>query len=128
MVGGCGPGDFGHASGGGDDGGGDESGDDVGDAGETDGGPEPTPPGETATTPGACESRGKIDVLFVVDDSLSMAQFQATTVAQLRQLTGLLGHEDIPADYRFAFTSSSVSGPGCVSADDGRLLLDTCRA
>ena len=80
------------------------------------------------TQEGYCYAQKKVDVLMVVDDSVSMGVFRPLWVVNLSSFINVLEAEDVDANYRIAVTTSSVTGPGCADGNDGRLVFDSCVA
>lgn len=71
----------------------------------------------------------ELDVLFVIDDSISMAEEQATLAANLASFVRVLeGPRRVPLDYRIGITTTDHGSPACTSTPEaGALLLGSCR-
>lgn len=72
------------------------------------------------------QGRKRVDLLFVVDDSPSMARFLPTLAAELDDFVAVLESPDVDADYRLAITTSSVPGPGCDASEGPALRFESC--
>ena len=70
----------------------------------------------------AIEAIDKIDVLFIVDDSGSMAQEQRALGEQLPRMARALGSGDLDGDGVLEFTPPGDVQLGVVSSDMGRAL------
>ena len=70
-----------------------------------------------------------VDILFVIDNSGSMAAEQATLAANLAPLVEILEREDVAADYRIAVTTTDVDDRACTATgpEDGRFIDTSCR-
>lgn len=71
-----------------------------------------------------------VDILFVLDNSGSMAAEQANLAANLAPMIELLEREDVAADYRIAVTTTDVADGACSSTgpEDGHFVATSCRA
>lgn len=76
---------------------------------------------------------GAVDVLFVVDNTASMASAQATLARDIGALVQVLNHEDIGAHVRVGVTTSDNSNPSCPTSGDndttpekGTLVASPC--
>ena len=69
-----------------------------------------------------------VDILFVVDNSGSMAAEQANLAANLAPMIALLEQEEVSADYRIAVTTTDVSDGACSSSgpEDGNFVASSC--
>jgi hypothetical protein len=91
--------------------------------------PDPTDPtaGETEGTVLIGTSRG-IDVLFVIDNSGSMAQEQANLAANIGAFVDVL--EALGTDYRIAVTTTDSGNPRCpaptFTPENGDFVLSSC--
>lgn len=69
-----------------------------------------------------------VDILFVIDNSGSMAEEQRTLSENFGAFIGVLEAEDVNANYRIGVTTSDMGNPRCgPTADGGDLLLSSCR-
>lgn len=69
-----------------------------------------------------------VDILFVIDNSGSMGQEQATLARNFGTFIEPLN--DVEADYRVAFTTTDTGNrwaQGCSSPENGQLVLRSCR-
>ncbi len=72
-----------------------------------------------------------VDILFVIDNSGSMAEEQATLARNFDRLIAALEAEDVGANYRIAVTTTDaghVSYCGATGPESGRLQLQSCLA
>lgn len=71
-----------------------------------------------------------VDILFVIDNSGSMAAEQANLAANLAPMIERLEREDVAADYRIAVTTTDVSDGACSSTgpEDGNFVATSCRS
>ncbi len=70
-----------------------------------------------------------VDILFVIDNSGSMAEEQATLARNFERLIAELEAEDVDANYRIAVTTTDnghVSYCGDTGPEGGRLQLQSC--
>lgn len=90
-------------------------------------GPEPTT-GEPAENTVVIPANRAVDLLFVVDNSESMAEEQQRLAAALPVLVGILEAADVRADYRIGFTTTDVGNPRCpaTTPEGGNLVLSSC--
>lgn len=79
-----------------------------------------TLPTENVDFTGAVVLNKKVDILFVVDNTPSMIQHQQNISAQLPGMTSALNA--LKMDYRFAVTTTSMSGGNNVCAAEARKL------
>ncbi len=88
----------------------------------TSGAPTGAPTGDPTGTPAA----GGVDVLFVIDNSGSMAEEQSRLAAAADALMSALAGRDV----RMAFTTTDVGNPRCPAAaytpEAGRFVLSSC--
>lgn len=70
-----------------------------------------------------------VDILFVIDNSGSMAAEQANLAANLAPMIERLEEEQIAADYRIAVTTTDVDDKACKSTgpEDGNFVATSCR-
>ena len=72
-----------------------------------------------------------VDVLFVIDNSGSMAEEQALLSANFEAFIRVLEAEDVNANYRIGITTTDSGNPRCPSAtfkpEAGKLVLSSCR-
>ncbi len=72
-----------------------------------------------------------VDILFVIDDSGSMAEEQALLAANFGAFIGVLEAPDVKANYRIGITTTDMGNPRCPSdtttPSKGGLLLSSCR-
>lgn len=80
------------------------------------------------TTQVSLDSRRKVDILFVIDDSGSMGEEQGALAANFSVLVEQLESLEVGADYRIAITTTDNPHPFCPdrSAELGALQLRTC--
>jgi hypothetical protein len=71
-----------------------------------------------------------VDILFVVDDTSSMATAQAQLAAGFPSLMEVLESPEVAANYRIAFTTTDDGNPACQGTMPvaGALRLDSCRS
>jgi len=71
-----------------------------------------------------------VDILFVIDNSGSMAAEQANLAANLAPMIALLEREDVSADYRIAVTTTDVADGACSATgpEDGHFIATSCRS
>ncbi|HFE45740.1 MAG TPA: VWA domain-containing protein, partial [Nannocystis exedens] len=71
-----------------------------------------------------------VDILFVIDDSGSMAEEQALLAANFGAFIGVLEAPDVKANYRIGITTTDMGNPRCSSAkttpSKGGLILSSC--
>lgn len=74
------------------------------------------------------DSRRKVDILFVIDDSGSMGEEQAALAANFEVLVEQLESIEVGADYRIALTTTDSAHPECLNqqAKLGALQLRSC--
>jgi hypothetical protein len=87
--------------------------------GDTDGGPGmPVPAGR------------EVDILFVIDNSGSMAEEQAKLALAIPSLVGVLESAGSAVDYRIGVTTTDNGNPWCsiTTPEAGRLRATSCRA
>ncbi len=86
---------------------------------------------EACGDPGAiCISPNRdVDVLFIIDNSGSMAEEQARLAANFSSFIDVLEDPRVNADYRIAITTTDMGNPACTggSAERGALVLSSCR-
>ena len=71
-----------------------------------------------------------VDILFVIDNSGSMAAEQANLAANLAPMIERLEDEEVAADYRIAVTTTDVADGACSASgpEDGNFVYTSCRA
>ncbi|MGH1341155.1 MAG: hypothetical protein ACRBN8_06365 [Nannocystales bacterium] len=71
-----------------------------------------------------------VDILFVIDNSGSMAAEQANLAANLAPMIEELEAEEVAADYRIAVTTTDVADGACSASgpEDGNFVSSSCRA
>lgn len=71
-----------------------------------------------------------VDILFVIDNSGSMAAEQANLAANLGPMIEALEDEEVAADYRIAVTTTDVADGACAGSgpEDGNFTTTSCRA
>ncbi|MBK8266301.1 MAG: VWA domain-containing protein [Nannocystis sp.] len=71
-----------------------------------------------------------VDILFVIDDSGSMAEEQALLAKNFGAFINVLEAPDVKANYRIGITTTDVGNPRCSKADtkpsNGDLVLSSC--
>jgi hypothetical protein len=71
-----------------------------------------------------------VDILFVIDNSGSMAEEQALLSKNFAAFIGVLEAEDVLANYRIGITTTDSGNPRCPSAqytpEGGNLVLSSC--
>ncbi len=69
-----------------------------------------------------------VDVLFVIDNSGSMAEEQALLSQNFAAFIGVLEAEDVSANYRLGITTTDAGNPRCPSTtpENGTLVLSSC--
>jgi len=80
------------------------------------------------TTQVSLDSRRKVDILFVIDDSGSMGEEQAALAANFSALVEQLESIEVGADYRIGITTTDNPHPFCPerSGELGVLQMRTC--
>jgi hypothetical protein len=80
------------------------------------------------TTEVSLDSRRKVDILFVIDDSGSMGEEQGALAANFAVLVEQLESIEVGADYRIGITTTDSAHPWCFdpSAQLGALRLRSC--
>ena len=76
------------------------------------------------------ESRRKVDILFVIDNSGSMGEEQAALAENFGVLVEQLEQLEVDADYRIGITTTESANAHCVLGDGeiGALALRSCRS
>lgn len=74
-----------------------------------------------------------VDILFVVDNSGSMAEEQANLAQSLGSFLSVLEADEVNANYRMGFTTTDDSnywcrGPGVSNPEGGQFVLSSCRS
>jgi hypothetical protein len=71
-----------------------------------------------------------VDILFVVDNSGSMAEEQGILAASFGSFIEVLERPDVAADYRIGITTTDNGNPWCdtTGAEAGKLRLTSCRS
>lgn len=71
-----------------------------------------------------------VDIVFVIDDSGSMAEEQALLSANFASFINVLEADDVKANYRLAITTTDAGNPRCPSAattpPNGDFVLSSC--
>jgi hypothetical protein len=80
------------------------------------------------TTEVSLDSRRKVDILFVIDDSGSMGEEQGALAANFEALVEQLESIEVGADYRIGITTTDNPHPWCfdATAQLGALQMRTC--
>jgi hypothetical protein len=68
-----------------------------------------------------------VDILFVIDNSRSMAEEQATLARNFGPLIERLEQDDVRANYRIAITTTDNGHLHCAGRDGGNFKLSSCR-
>ncbi|RMG93742.1 MAG: VWA domain-containing protein [Deltaproteobacteria bacterium] len=70
-----------------------------------------------------------VDILFVIDNSGSMGEEQATLAKNFDHFIAVLEHPDVDANYRIGITTTDNGAPGCngTTPEGGKLRLTSCR-
>jgi len=70
-----------------------------------------------------------VDILFVIDNSGSMAEEQALLSKNFASFIGVLEAEDVAANYRIGITTTDAGNPRCPSTtpENGTLVLSSCK-
>jgi hypothetical protein len=71
-----------------------------------------------------------VDIMFVIDNSGSMAEEQATLAANFERFIDRLEAPDVDANYRLGITTTDNGNPWCdgTTPEGGALRLSTCRS
>ncbi len=69
-----------------------------------------------------------VDILFVIDNSGSMAEEQALLSQNFASFIGVLEAEDVSANYRLGITTTDAGNPRCpnTTPENGTLVLSSC--
>jgi len=71
-----------------------------------------------------------VDILFVIDDSGSMAEEQALLASNFGAFIGVLEADDVKANYRIGITTTDMGNPRCgkdtTTPTNGELVLSSC--
>jgi hypothetical protein len=69
-----------------------------------------------------------VDILFVIDNSGSMAEEQALLSANFKSFIDVLERDDVKANYRIGITTTDSGNPRCPNStpEGGRLGLSSC--
>ncbi|WAS98790.1 vWA domain-containing protein [Nannocystis punicea] len=71
-----------------------------------------------------------VDILFVIDNSGSMADEQATLSKNFEAFIGVLERKDVDANYRIGITTTDSGNPLCkgsqTTPEGGKLVLSSC--
>lgn len=83
-----------------------------------------------STTQVSLDSRRKVDILFVIDDSGSMGEEQGALAANFSVLVEQLESLEVGADYRIGITTTDNGNPWCgnTGPEAGTLRLSSCRS
>ncbi len=70
-----------------------------------------------------------VDILFVIDNSGSMAEEQALLSKNFASFIGVLEAEDVAANYRIGITTTDAGNPRCknTTPENGTLVLSSCK-
>jgi hypothetical protein len=72
-----------------------------------------------------------IDILFVIDNSGSMAEEQALLAANVGAFINVLEEDDVDANYRIGITTTDNGNPWCAAGtttpEGGNLVLSSCK-
>ncbi len=70
-----------------------------------------------------------VDVLFIIDNSGSMAEEQARLAANFSSFIQVLEDPSVNADYRIAITTTDMGNPACTgnTPERGAFVLSSCR-
>ena len=71
-----------------------------------------------------------VDILFVLDNSGSMGEEQATLAANFASFIEVLEREEVAANYRIGVTTTDNGNPWCdgTGPEGGRLVASSCRS
>jgi hypothetical protein len=71
-----------------------------------------------------------VDILFVIDNSGSMAEEQATLAANFSSFIEVLERPEVSANYRIGITTTDNGNPWCegTTPEGGKLVLTSCRS
>jgi hypothetical protein len=69
-----------------------------------------------------------VDVLFVIDNSGSMGEEQATLAANFERFISVLERENVRADYRIGITTTDAGLCAGSTPEAGKLVLSSCRS
>lgn len=69
-----------------------------------------------------------VDVLFVMDNSGSMGEEQATLAANFERFINELEHPNVKADYRIGITTTDNGLCNGTTPEGGKLVLSSCRS
>ena len=72
--------------------------------------------------------RKDVDILFVIDNSGSMGEEQATLAANFGAFIEKLEDPDVEANYRIAVTTTDANHRHCAGGEDGRFQFSSCRS
>jgi len=69
-----------------------------------------------------------VDILFVIDNSGSMAEEQALLSQNFASFIGVLEADDVAANYRLGITTTDAGNPRCpnTTPENGTLVLSSC--
>ncbi|MBL9100018.1 MAG: VWA domain-containing protein [Myxococcales bacterium] len=76
----------------------------------------------------AIEINKDVDILFVIDNSGSMAEEQERVAANFKAFIDVLEAPDVQANYRIGITTTDVGNPRCsnTTPENGSLVLQSC--
>jgi hypothetical protein len=85
---------------------------------------------DTDTDTGPAPSERQVDILFVMDNSGSMGEEQASLSQAIDALVSTLESAPLPVDYRIGVTTTDNGNPWCgaTSPEGGTLRATSCRA
>lgn len=72
--------------------------------------------------------RKDVDILFVIDNSGSMGEEQATLAANFANFIDTLEEPGVDANYRIAVTTTDSNHAHCGGGDNGRFQISSCRS
>lgn len=89
---------------------------------------EPTTGGPPDSDTRALAVNRAVDILFVIDNSGSMAEEQSRLAANAAAFFDVLDAPDVRADYRIGFTTTDAGNPRCAATtpENGGLTLKSC--
>jgi hypothetical protein len=78
----------------------------------------------------SCDPAKQVDILFVIDNSSSMAEEQAALAASFESFINVLERPERTADYRIGVTTTDNGNPWCpdTTPEAGALRLRSCRS
>ncbi|MEM6989880.1 MAG: vWA domain-containing protein [Myxococcota bacterium] len=76
----------------------------------------------------AVVQRKDVDVLFVIDNSGSMGEEQATLAGNFESFIAKLEQPGVEANYRIAVTTTDSNHAHCAGGENGRFQMSSCRS